>query len=375
MKTSKLLTLVTTVSIFLMGIVACADKIYRMDTQINGNGSGERTIYAHGDSAFLLGDTSHNPFLFAYSSDWRFKEIDTVESVFDTSEIYNVNIQKSFRSIAELSDGLVFSEEIRPFLAPKERLEKHFRWFYTCYSFEVAYPHISTPVSIDKYMNKDEQKCWFQGDFSIYRGMSGFECKDDLDNLEAKFGIWYAHNTYEVSFNTVRYFTEQAAGNPYFSGLENVRDTLFTLNLKDLNKNDILKDISPELVCTMLDTCYHTTVFSNLFSANKDAMNRHFDEQMRIIKEIPNKILLEYHLILPGKVSFTNAAWNRSDTLIWKVNGIRLYASEDYRLSAESRETNVWAFVVTFLAGLVLLIFCVRQIMGYRNECRSICEL
>ena len=344
-----------------LGIAACSDKYYRIDTQINGNGSGVRVIYAKGDSVFLSGDTSHNPFLFKYASDWHFETMDnTLESILNKDEIYNVGIRKTFRSVNELTDALSFSEELRPLIAPKEQLKKDFRWFYTYYSFEAVYPHLPVPISINQYMNEDEQKCWFQGDFSIFRGQSGFECKEALDDIETSFYKWYIRNMYEVSFNIVRSFAEQAAANPYFSGLEAVKDTVFALNLKSSGKTDFVQ-IPPKDICSMLDAYYHTASFSSLFSENKDSINHYFDEQIRTMEEGPNQIRIEYHLNLPGKVFLTNSDWNYSDTLIWEINAIRLYASEDYILTAESRKTNVWAFILTFLVGIGMLTFCVRQ--------------
>jgi hypothetical protein len=359
MKTNKLLIF----GFLILIVVACSDKMYRIDTQINSAGSGVRTIYARGDSAFLSGDTSHTPYLFSYSPDWRFMVIDTLHTKLDKN--YNVGIRKSFRSTDELNSGLTVSKEQFPLLTPVEQLKKHFRWFYTYYSFKVVYHHLSEqlPVSIDKYMTKEEQKCWFQGDFSGYSGMTGYECKNELDDVAAKFDEWWGRNEYEISFNTVRHFAKETGGNPYFPELENVKDTLFVvLNLKDSIKNGGNVDVvSPERICNTLDAYFHTTAFSTLFSENKDRITHYYDEQKRIAEEIPNKISLEYRLLLPGKVFNTNADWNRSDTLIWKVNGLRLYASEDYKLLAESRKTNVWAFILTFLAGLGALIFGIRK--------------
>jgi len=357
MKTSKLLIFGITAGFLILGVAACSEQMYRMDTQINDNGSGIRTIYVDGDSAFLAGDTLHNPFFFSYSSDWRLKTVDTLKAMFDKKIIYNVGISKPFRSVTEGSGGLLLPEGLRLFIAPKERLKKHFRWFYTYYSFEVVYPCLSAPVSIDNYMSKDEQKCWFQGDFSIYRGNSGYECKDEMDDLEAKFYEWWLRNKYEVSFNTIRHFAEQISDNPPFSGLENVKDTVFSLNKSDLKKVfDLNNDVQPEDVCKMLDTYFQTTVFSSFFSKNKDDINNYFNKCMQKW-DAPNKVLLEYHLTFPGKVFQTNAGWNRGDTLIWKIDPIRLYASENYRLTAESRKTNIWAFIVTFLVGLSTFVF------------------
>jgi len=98
-------------------------------------------------------------------------------------------------------------------------------------------------------------------------------------------------------------------------------------------------------------------VFGIIYRMNR--VEYQINDRMSFMRILPTRI--EYHLILPGKVFLTNSDWNYSDTLIWEINAIRLYASEDYILTAESRKTNIWAFVLTFLVGIGMLTFCVRQ--------------
>ena len=181
----------------------------------------------------------------------------------------------------------------------------------------------------------------------------------DIPPIETRFNKWYMHNTYEVSYNTIRHFAEQA-DDPYFSGLEAVKDTVFVLSLNNLVINDFNK-ISPERVCTMLDDYFHTENFSTFFLANKDKINQYFDEQIYAMEEAPNQISLEYHLILPGKIFITNSDLNRNDTLIWRMSALRLYTAENYSITAESRKTNTWVFIVTFLVGIGAMFFIGRQ--------------
>ncbi|MDR0835912.1 MAG: hypothetical protein LBN11_04945 [Tannerella sp.] len=171
-----------------IGIYSCSSTNFRIITTIRPDGSCLREIYTKGDSAFLAGDWSENPYLFRLDSSWRITP--AVDNHYEHE--YNVKIAKTFHSIDEISSGLQFDKDLRPLVAPEETLQKRFRWFYTYYSFKTVYPTIPVqpPVPIDRYLDKSEQKMWFQGDFSAYAGMNGGELKDVLDDIEKRFGIW-----------------------------------------------------------------------------------------------------------------------------------------------------------------------------------------
>jgi hypothetical protein len=343
-------------------IASCTEKNYKMVTQMDSNGTCYREIYAVADSVFLAGDKSHNPFLFVIPPDWQLSFTDTI---LDQGKDYNVKISKRFQSLGDFPEGLQIDKDVRPLAVPEERLEKHFRWFYTYYSYQGTYANVSgrTPVSIDRYMDKAEQKCWFQGDFSAFTGMNGMEYKDRLDEIETKFLAWWSRNTYEVNFEAVRHFAEQAEDIPYFAELLSVKDTLFSINFKNQSGMIEEKQLQPSAVCGMLDEQFHTFAFSKLFKAQGDSINQYAEDCLKPWETL-NSILIEYHLIMPGNVFHTNAGRNNRGTLVWKVDALRIFASEDYILTAESRTTHLWAFILTFLAGILAVFFCFRSLFN-----------
>ena len=57
--------------LLLLSVTSCS-TYYRMSSRIEKDGSIYREIYAQGDSAFLAGDKTHNPFLFIFQKVFHF---------------------------------------------------------------------------------------------------------------------------------------------------------------------------------------------------------------------------------------------------------------------------------------------------------------
>ncbi|MDR2804175.1 MAG: hypothetical protein LBB85_00820 [Dysgonamonadaceae bacterium] len=354
MKTKNKMFHAMVAGILMCGLTSCFTR-YRVATTIHSDGSCLREIYARGDSAFLAGDLSRNPYLFSLDSSWQITLPDTAGQ----PERYNVKIGKTFRTVAALSTGLQVEERFRPLAVPEETLHKRFRWFYTYYTFKASYPGISEkiPVAIDRYMNRDEQKLWFQGDFSTCSGMTGWEVKEKMDEIETHFYQWYARNIYEAYIEAV---CRNEAGCPYLSQLSAVKDALFETKWGKAELNDSL--LSPEEIYRMLDESFHTGWFSDYYEARKQAIEDLCAARMQedlLSKEI------EYRLTIPGKLVCTNAPLIHQDTLTWNITALRLIPG-DYELTATSRTFHPWAVaVVAFLAALS--VYCLIRVKKYRN--------
>ena len=63
--------------VLLLSMTSCG-TYYRMVSKVNSDGSMHREVYAYGDSAFLAGDRTHNPFLFRIDSGWEVSNLDSV---------------------------------------------------------------------------------------------------------------------------------------------------------------------------------------------------------------------------------------------------------------------------------------------------------
>ena len=176
--------------LLLLSVTSCS-TYYRMSSRIEKDGSMYREIYAQGDSAFLAGDKTHNPFLFQPDANWQLVNLDSTIKFNFWGEEEKLNV-KACQKIS-VTDGEYFTvakskEHLNSMAIPMEQLKKKFRWFYTYYIYTATYKELQDkgPVPLSDYLNKEEQIIWFHGNDDAFRGMNGIEMNDKLDKLEAK---------------------------------------------------------------------------------------------------------------------------------------------------------------------------------------------
>jgi hypothetical protein len=342
-------------------MASCVNSYYGVTTKINPDGSCLREIYARGDSAFLSGNRSHNPYMFYPDSSWQITPLSKAAGK------YNVKIGKTSVPFGEFASGLqIVDENLRALAAPQEILKRHSGWFYTGYTVKTVYPCIleKIPVAPDDYMSKDEQKMWFQGDFSAYTGMNGWELKNEMDGIENQFLIWYSRNVYEIYLETLSTLGKLSGNSPYISMLPEVKDSVFRMIVKN-NNWGMYGDIMYGDINRSLDEYFQTTYFSDLYK------NAEIGEQIDSIWEdrLSNDLFtadIEYKLVIPGKLISANTSLISGDTLTWKITAVRLIPS-DYEITATFRTANVWAFVITILFA-ALSVCCLTKAFRRRKS-------
>ena len=65
------------VMVALLTILASCSTNYQMVTRVHKDGTVEKEVWVLADSAFLAGDSNHNPFLFRLGKDWEVEELDS----------------------------------------------------------------------------------------------------------------------------------------------------------------------------------------------------------------------------------------------------------------------------------------------------------
>lgn len=346
MKTVKLI-----LTISILALMTSCGAYYRMVTTLGSNGKVYRELYALGDSAFMAGDTSHHPFLFEPSPDWNINRYDSAFTYdfFGNEGKLNVKISKATNSIENYSKNIRRDTDKISFAAPEESLLKKTGWFYTNYSLKVIYKKITydVPIPVDDYLNKEEQILWTQGGLCNYKVMNGIEMNDYLSEINDKFLKWYGRNLFEFSLKAIK----NLAGN---QDLDRDKENIYKKWTHSVKLDTI--DVNPETVCTALDSFYKTSYFSKLYNANHETLDSNFNQQSSIanINSVVGNVI-SYELVIPGKLLQTNAPVHHSDTLIWKIDGIRLLF-DDYSLDAEYRVVNQWVFLSSGLLVIVSIV-------------------
>ena len=361
MKTNHSIT--TLLLLLSLGMTSCS-TYYRMTSRIDTNGSMHREVYARGDSAFIAGNKTHNPFLFQLDTDWQIVNLDSTLKFNFWGEEEKLNV-KACRNIP-LINGEYFSisngkEQMSSLAIPTEQLKKRFKWFYTYYIYTVTYKELPDkgPVPLDKYLNKEEQIIWFRGDNAAFSGMNGIEQNDKLDKLEAKFGEWYNRSQYEVIWEVIRQFTSQKGDTVYVNRLNELKETVYT---NHLSGKDSCGDAGIDDVCALFDKVGQTNYYLELYKAHAKAMDNMCEQKIKIAEVFYHAI--QFELTMPGTLLSSNASLSTNNIMVWKIDGLRLLTG-NYVLTAESRVINYWAFGLTLLIILATLGIFIKL---YRNR-------
>ncbi|WP_195651868.1 hypothetical protein [Bacteroides caccae] len=361
MKTNHSIT--TLLLLLSLGMTSCS-TYYRMTSRIDTNGSMHREVYARGDSAFIAGNKTHNPFLFQLDTDWQIVNLDSTLKFNFWGEEEKLNV-KACRNIP-LINGEYFSisngkEQMSSLAIPTEQLKKRFKWFYTYYIYTATYKELPDkgPVPLDKYLNKEEQIIWFRGDNAAFSGMNGIEQNDKLDKLEAKFGEWYNRSQYEVIWEVIRQFTSQKGDTVYVNRLNELKETVYT---NHLSGKDSCGDAGIDDVCALFDKVGQTNYYLELYKAHAEAMDNMCEQKIKIAEVFYHAI--QFELTMPGTLLSSNASLSTNNIMVWKIDGLRLLTG-NYVLTAESRVINYWAFGLTLLIILATLGIFIKL---YRNR-------
>jgi hypothetical protein len=358
MKTLALLSVIA----LSLGITSCGTN-QDMLTTINSDGSCSRSFTHEADSAFMVGDTAKsNPFPVDIDAGWEISWTDT-SAVVHTGwpqktwegngniKETEVTVWRKYNSVAEMAEYFRFKKSDEwSAIKPKYEFNKNFRWFYTYYTYKEVYPKLKTlnKVPFEKYMTEEEAEFWFTGRPDLLKGMNGVEIREYIGNLENKYNLWFAHNLWIVEYDELLKNYNLLNYKPIsISRLEQARDSVFRKYSPTVGSNNQELDMQGSL-----NEYFNTDVFSQFWEKTDGAMKKFEDNSynLEFLKYFGKSF--NYKLIMPGKIIQPDDALLHGDTLIWKLDAYRMVYN-DYEIVAQSRTTNIWAFVLSVLVGLL----------------------
>lgn len=232
-------------------------------------------------------------------------------------------------------------------LQAKSSLTKQFRWFYTDYTFTEVFGSVADNFNLplSDYVEDDVASFWFTGQPNILQGLSGAEIAEKIEPMESAVTNWLNDNIFKLSFDFIVSHYD-SVNNPPISREQFVAQ-------RDSLKKYIMKEGDGDVLWTD-----HKKIFKNFF--HSDAYAFFFDETPSgIALEKENAKLLNifnlsvpYTLVMPGKITDAGTGVCQNDTIFYPLTGERLIP-HDYTITASSRVTNYWAYVVTVLVIII----------------------
>ena len=269
----------------------------------------------------------------------------------ELSDSLMVHVKKQFATVQDMSDNLLMAEGFKA----NSKLEKSFKWFYTDYTFTETFVYDGPaifPIPISRFLSADSASYWFTGQPNLTRNYSGAEQKEMLDKIEAKINQWLNANWFAEICKTIADHYDMVKNPP-------VCKETFVSQCNELAMHpDVLNDTDDKVdnFKKVLDNHFHSDAYYELL--NSDTLDSSREEYGSFLSFDTN-----YDLVMPGKVMDAGMGEYDGHVIHYRVSGGRTIPNDyKYSISATSRVTNIWAFVVTFLViALAIGSFFIRR--------------
>ena len=262
-----------------------------------------------------------------------------------------MHTKRNFQNVSEMSDSL--TSVVRHLFKATASLDKHFKWFYTDYVYQetLAITDIEQifSVPLDRFVSADPASYWFTGQPNLAEGLTGAEQKEVLDAIEANISHWFNACTmaFVYAYASLRY---DEVKNPPVSKEQYLALKDSVVMSPAVRNMHLFSDISQ--VSKIIKDFYHSDAYTPLFSDSKEwerVLDKKYKSYEYLMMMAPQ---LDY--MMPGKVIDAGNGVVDGNVIHYKFSGERLIP-HPYVITATSRVTNVWAFIVTILVILLAI--------------------
>jgi hypothetical protein len=321
---------------FTVAVSGCLE--IKIRTSVASDGSSKRTVSVKLEKKEL----PYAAYPIPRDSSWSVSWNELVEGK-ETKQEYRA--EKNFAS-AEALEREYNSLPDTGVLTVRVRLQKSFQWFYSYFEYEETYTlhdpfniipvsTVLTPEEIDRY---------------LYHSYSE-SVADSV--LNEKLAAWAKRNEMESLFRDLTEAVERR-NDPALpaSLLRENKERILSLVADNTEKAEKNKETDPTaVVLRTLEKALNTKAVYGVRNEVARAIEIHESKSERIKNHS-----YENSIQLPGLLMETNSEKVEGNAVTWKVKDDQLKVGE-FRMRAQSRTTNLWAFVVSGAVGLALLTF------------------
>ncbi|HBZ21436.1 MAG TPA: hypothetical protein DEO60_09920 [Bacteroidales bacterium] len=281
-----------------------------------------------------------------FDSTWEIRDSLEISEKGDTTWVKRA--EKLFESVEELNRQYASDSGANKDIARHAEFGKKFRWFNTEYDFnEIIDKKMKYGYPVSDFLNQDELKWFFTPEnlkSEKKNGSDSLRYRVFSDTVDKKLERWYLKNIVSEWIGEFSILTDGKADN----GMD----------------KETLKKRENEFVSIVEQDSEH---FDSLWT--EGALLREFLGEANALKyktEADSAAIIAtdrfwvsfkpYTLrtVMPGRLTGTNGFVDSAGILLWPVNS-DYFLSEQYKMHAESKIPNVWAWIVSGL--FILFVF------------------
>ncbi|MBR2105154.1 MAG: hypothetical protein IJ894_06230 [Bacteroidales bacterium] len=256
---------------------------------------------------------------------------------------------RNFDNVEQMSMAMPLRLNKKP-LSSKATLEKRFRWFYTEYTFTEVFAGIggNFPQPPTDYADAEEVNYWFTGQPNIVNGMNGAETMERLSDLETKMNNWFSDNVINSALDYIYTHYDSIAEPPVSrEQFAQLHDSLATFIRNQSGKEILAYDSRKGF-----QEFFKSDAYSIFFRDSSYCAKGLYDNLTPIVNF--SFLSVPYALTMPGKVTNPGNGILSDGVITYTLSGERLIPA-DYTITATSRQTNIWAYVVTAIVILLAI--------------------
>ena len=350
-------------------MASCKNKDDRMLTVINEDGTCSREYTFHTTQQWLSAspDEDYDSIVDkTWERSWSVLGADSVrypvpltEAQLDSMQeldlskplgnLLMVHAKKEYQSVEEMSANLYRPEQHHLVKAEgikaTSKLEKRFKWFYTDYTFTETFTcEDSTlfPIPLSRFLSADTVSYWFTGQPDLAQGLSGAEAKELLDGIEKKVNQWTNANWFYEICNVIIANYDKIQNPPVSKErFSSVRDSLV---MQPCVLNAEATEGAGDLITDLIDKTFQSDAYKQFLQTYEGGFGAY-----GILSFGTN-----YDLQMPGTVIDAGMGQYDGDVIHYRLGGERMIPGS-YTITATSRVTNIWAFIVTFLIVFIAI--------------------
>jgi len=342
------------IAVLLLGF-SCDEPETTVTNIVHPDGSVTRKIeMKNNENKFKLSDLQ-----VPFDSTWIIKDTIQIGEKKDTTFIKTA--EKLFKNVEEINNSYRANKGANNEISRKALFVKKFQWFNTEYRFsELIDKKMSNGYPIKDFLNRDEE-AYFYSPESIKsdkkNGPDSLKFRAFEDTINRKIEM---RTTKSIAAEWISEFSRQTEAK---AGKDLTKESL------KARENEFVKLI--KLYDNKFDSLWKEGVILKDFIGEKNAIRfkTEADSALSIVERTVFVSFKEYsvRIVMPGKVIGTNGCIDKTETLLWSVKS-DYFLTEPYEMWAESKVTNTWAWIVTgvfilfVIIGLIIRLFRKRKI-------------
>jgi hypothetical protein len=320
----------------LMVVVSCDEPETVVTNIIHQDGSVTRKIVMRNTKNKFEKSDLQVPF----DNTWTVTDSLEVSGNCDTTWIKRA--EKLFKTVGEINLIYQNDSSVNGKMPRHASLDKRFRWFNTEYRFsEIIDKQILSGYSVRNFLNDEELAHYYSPDYIKYNkenGADSIKYKALADSIEEKTENWVMKNAASLWIEEFIRLT----------GPEAVPEiSLEALKPRVNEFAEVIKENQDKF-----DSLWSNGILLKKFIGEADAI-KFKTEADSAVSIVISRFLVDFRdysvrIVMPGKLIATNGYLDSTRNLLWPVKS-DFFITDQYEMWAESKTTNVWAWIVSVI--------------------------